>query len=158
MDNMTEQIDYTQVFNNVLQQKSSEQNLKTQMIGLVETHLVELEEILNDVVDNEELEDVSVVLDDDVRELTFEYKSKTLEIKFDVEQMKLSIADKIVSFNIDESSINNNSVKLDYKNEVDVIMSKHDDKLIYDLGADERDKAGFFTYVIERVAELVAEA
>lgn len=157
MDNMTEQIDYTQVFNNVLQQKSNEQNVKTQMIGLVETHLVELEEILNDVVDNEELEDVSVVLDDDVRELTFEYKSKTLEIKFDVEQMKLSIADKIVSFNIDESSINNNSVRLDYKDEVDVIVSKRDDKLVYDLGADERNKAELFTYIIERVAELVAK-
>lgn len=154
---MTEQIDYTQVFNNVLQQKSNEQNVKEQMKGLVETHLVELEEILNEVVDNEELEDVSVVLDDDVKELTFEYKSKTLEIKFDVEQMKLSIADKIVSFNIDESSINNNSVKLDYNDEVDVIVSRVDNDIVYDLGADERNKAGLFTYIIERVAELVAE-
>jgi|SRR5699024_3325647 len=155
---MTEQIDYAKVFNNVLQQKSNEQNVKEQMKGLVETHLVELEEILNDVVDNEELEDVSVVLDDDVRELTFEYKSKTLEIKFDVEQMKLSIADKIVSFNIDESSINNNSVKLDYNDEVDVFVSRVDNDIVYDLGADERNKAGLFTYIIERVAELVAEA
>ena len=154
---MTEQIDYTKVFYNVLRQKSNEQNVKEQMKGLVETHLVELEEILNDVVDNEELEDVSVVLDDDVRELTFEYKSKTLEIKFDVEQMKLSIADKIVSFNIDESSINNNSVKLDYNDEVDVFVFNNDEQLVYDFGADERNKAELFTYVIERVAELVAE-
>lgn len=154
---MTEQIDYSKVFNNALQQKSSEQSIKLQMTGLVETHLVELEEILNDVVDNEELEDVSIQLDGDVRVLTFEHNKTTLEIKFDVEQMKLSIADKIVCFNIDESTLNNNSVRLDYKDEVDVIVSRVDNDIVYDLGADERNKAGLFTYIIERVAELVAE-
>lgn len=154
---MTEQIDYSKVFNNALQQKSSEQSNKSQMIGLVETHLVELEEILNDVVENEELEDVSVVLDEDVRVLNFEHNKTTLEIQFDVDEMQLNITDKVISFNVDESSINNNSVKLDYKNEVEVYVFKNDEQLIYDFGADERDKDGLFTYVIERVAGLVAK-
>lgn len=148
---MTEQIDYTQVFNNVLQQKVSQQTKREQLVEEVEGHLVELEGILNEVIDAEQFEHTTVEYRTDKKLLCFECHAECMEIKFDAEQMQMSITDKVVSFNVDEAVVK-------YNNEQDVFISKDADEIVYDLGADERSLSEFYTYVVERAAELVSKS
>lgn len=150
-------INYTQVFNSVLQQKVSQQTAREQLVKEVEGHLVELESILSEVIDAEQFEHTTVEYINDEKLLCFECHSECMEIKFDAEQMQMSIAVKVVSFNVDESTAGNNYVEVSYENEQDAFISRDaDGNIVYDLGADNRSVSEFYTYVVERAAEMVA--
>lgn len=156
---MTEKIDYTQVFNNVLQQKVSQQTAREQLVDEVEGHLVELESILSEVIDAEQFEHTTAEYRAEEKLLCFECHTECMEIKFDVENMKLSIADKVIKFNVDESTAGSNSVDVSYINEQSIYVSKGvDGNIVYDFGADERVKQEFYTYVVERAAGLVSRS
>lgn len=146
---MAKQIDYTEVFNNVLQQKVSQQTKREQLVEEVEGHLNELEGILESIINTEQFKYTTVEYREDEKLLCMECHSECMEIKFDAEQMQMSIADKVVSFEDDEAVV-------DYKNEADVYVSRDADEIVYDLGADERSVSEFYTYVVERAAEMVA--
>lgn len=154
MNRMT--INYTEVFNNVLQQKVNQLTAREQLVEEVEGHLTELEGILESVIDAEQFEYTTVDYRADEKLLCVDTTSDCMEIKFNTDEMQISIADKVVSFNVDESTVSNNYVDVSYRNEQDVFISKHADEIVYDLGADERSKEELFTYVVERAAGLVA--
>lgn len=142
-------INYTEVFNNVLQQKVSQQTKREQLVEEVEGHLNELEGILESIINAEQFKYTTVEYREDEKLLCMECHSECMEIKFDAEQMQMSIADKVVSFKDDEAIV-------EYKNEQDVYVSRDADEIVYDLGADERSVSEFYTYVVERAAEMVA--
>lgn len=147
---MAEQIDYTEVFNNVLQQKVSQQTEREQLVDEVEGHLVELEGILDSVVNDEQFMHTTVEYREDEKLLCMECHAECMEIKFNVEQMQMSITDKVVSFNVDEAIV-------EYKNEQDVYVSRDaDGSIVFDLGADNKSVSEIYTYVVERAAEMVA--
>lgn len=148
MNRMT--INYTEVFNNVLQQKVSQQTKREQLVEEVEGHLIELEGILESVINAEQFKYTTVEYREDEKLLCMECHSECLEIKFDAEQMQMSIADKVVSFEDDEAVVK-------YKNKQDVYVSRDaDENIVFDLGADNRSVSEFYTYVVERAAEMVA--
>lgn len=147
---MAKQIDYTEVFNNVLQQKVSQQTKREQLVEEVERHLIELEGILESVINAEQFKYTTVEYREDEKLLCMECHSECMEIKFDAEQMQMSIADKVVSFEDDEAVV-------EYKNEADVFINRDaDGNIMFDLGADNRSLSEFYTYVVERTAEMVA--
>lgn len=147
---MAKQIDYTEVFNNVLQQKVNQQTKREKLIEEVEGHLTELEGILNSAISAEQFKHTSVEYRTSEKLLCMECHSECMEIKFDAKQMHMSIADKVVSFNVDEAIV-------EYKNEADVYISKDaEGNIVFDLGANERSVSEFYTYVVERAAEMVA--
>lgn len=143
-------INYTEVFNNVLQQKVNQLTAREQLIEEVEGHLTELEGILNSVISAERFKYTTVEYREDEKILCMECHSECMEIKFDAEQMQMSIADKVVSFEDDEAVV-------EYKNEADVFINRDaDGNIMFDLGADNRSVSEFYTYVVERAAEMVA--
>lgn len=147
---MEKQIDYTEVFNNVLQQKVNQQTKREKLIEEVEGHLTELEGILNSAISAERFKHTSVEYRASEKLLCMECHSECMEIKFDAEQMQMSIADKVVSFKDDEAVV-------EYKNEADVFINRDaDGNIMFDLGADNRSVSEFYTYVVERAAEMVA--
>lgn len=147
---MAKQIDYTEVFNNVLQQKVNQQTKREKLIEEVEGHLTELEGILESIINAEQFKYTTVEYREDEKLLCMECHSECMEIKFDAEQMQMSIADKVVSFEDDEAVV-------EYKNEADVFINRDaDGNIMFDLGADNRSVSEFYTYVVERAAEMVA--
>jgi len=143
-------INYKEVFNNVLQQKVSQQTKREQLVEEVEGHLIELEGILESVINAEQFKYTTVEYREDEKLLCMECHSECMEIKFDAEQMQMSIADKVVSFEDDEAVV-------EYKNEQDVFINRDaEGNIMFDLGADNRSVSEFYTYVVERAAEMVA--
>lgn len=150
-------VDYKQLFNSVVNAQVEKKSKQEQLVEDVVADLIELEAILKDVIDSEQFEHTTVDYREDEKMLCFECHAECMEIKFDAEQMQISIADKVVSFNVDESTAGNNSVSVNYKNEQDVFISRDaDGNIVYDLGADNRSVSEFYTYVVERAAEMVA--
>lgn len=149
---MAKQIDYTEVFNNVLKQKVNQLTAREQLIEEVEGHLTELEGILNSAISAERFKHTSVEYRASEKLLCMECHSECMEIKFDAEQMLIDIVDKVVSFKDDEAVV-------EYKNEADVFINRDaEGNIMFDLGADNRSVSEFYTYVVERAAGLVSKS
>lgn len=102
------------------------------------------------------MRDTSVEYRTSEKVLCFECHDRCLEVVLDKENMMINFRNKVLSFNFEESTLNNNSVDVGYENEQSIyVTGDSEGNLVYDFGADERDKQELFTYIVERAAGIV---
>lgn len=147
---------YKQLFNSVVNAEAEQKSKQAKLVADVIADLVELEAILNDVIAGAGYEHTSVEYIEADKVLCFECHT----------------SDDCLELVLNESTMENNVMRVrnktihhqeqtgmdvEYDNEQSIYVSKNNDgNIVYDFGADERDKAGLFTYVVERAAGIVA--
>lgn len=150
-DNMT--INYKDLFNNKLKERVEINSSVRKKAEKVRADLEELDKILKDIVkDIEGVESEYIKEDDEV----LVGDSETIKVKLHAdESMKLVVSKKSVSFS--DSNTADNTVHVNDETLEEYVIDTVDDEVVFDAGANNQEKEQVFEFVIEAVAEMIAE-
>lgn len=151
MYNMT--INYKDLFNNKLKERVEINSSVRKKAEKVRADLEELDEILKDIVEDiEGVESEYVYADDEV----VVGDSDTIKVKLHSdESMRLVVSKKSVSFPTESTA--DNTVHVNDETLEEYVIDTVDDEVVYDAGANHQEKEQVFEFVIEAVAEMIAE-